>query len=90
VGGKEFILAIIVIVLLYKLFDSWTKNRAGRHEQALHEQAREALARVTELEERIRVLERIVTDDGYDVRREFRNLGSSAGSQGRSGHSGAG
>ncbi len=87
-GGKEFVLAIIVIVLLYKLFDTWTRNRAGQREQALQDEAREALARVTELEERIRVLERIVTDDGYDVRREFRNMGARAGNQGRSGQGG--
>lgn len=89
-GGKEFVLAIIVIVLLYKLFESWTKNRAGQHEEELQRQARDALDKVTELEERIRVLERIVTDDGYDVRRQFRDLGPEQGRRGSSGQAGSG
>ncbi len=78
-GGKEFVLAIVVIVLIYKLFDSYVRNRAGEREAHLEQEARDALSRVSELEERIRVLERIVTDEGYDVRREFRNLGSRQG-----------
>lgn len=78
-GAREFVLAIIVIVLLYKLLDSYLRNRAGKREAHLEQEAHDALSRVGELEERVRVLERIVTDEGYDVRREFRDLGRRRG-----------
>lgn len=75
-GGKEFVLAIVVLVLLFKLFDSYFRSRAGRREAEAEETARAAVDRLAELEERVRVLERIVTDDSFELRRRFRDLGS--------------
>jgi hypothetical protein len=75
VGGKEFVLAILFFILLFKLIDSYVKSRSNRRDTEVEQSAHNALAQIAELEERVRVLERIVTDDGFDVRRQFRDLG---------------
>jgi hypothetical protein len=75
VGGKEFVLAILFFILLFKLIDSYVKGRSNRRDTEVEQSAQNALAQIAELEERVRVLERIVTDDGFDVRRQFRDLG---------------
>jgi hypothetical protein len=75
VGGKEFVLAILFFILLFKLIDSYVKSRSNRRDTEVEQSAHSALAQIAELEERVRVLERIVTDDGFDVRRQFRDLG---------------
>lgn len=40
------------------------------HDEALDD----ALDRIDELEERVRVLERVITDDGYDLKRQIDSL----------------
>jgi hypothetical protein len=75
VGGKEFVLLILFFILLFKLIDSYVKSRSSWRDTEVEQSAQNALAQIAELEERVRVLERIVTDDGYDVRRQFRDLG---------------
>lgn len=72
----EFVIAIVALSLLYKLVDSWVRRRsqaAPRHEDA----ERAALERrLDAVEERVRVLERIVTDERYDLKQQFKDLGS--------------
>ena len=36
----------------------------------------ELLARLNQVEERVRVLERIVTDERYDLKQQFKDLGT--------------
>ena len=68
----EFVLLILVICFAYKAFETYLKNRAANQETS---QADDVQDRFQELEERIKVLERIVTDDRYDLKKEFRDLG---------------
>jgi hypothetical protein len=67
--GPFFILSIIVVVLGARILRD--------HMRFKHLQPREDpqyRARMDTLEQRVRTLERIVTDKGYDLKREFDKL----------------
>jgi uncharacterized membrane protein len=68
----EFVLGILLIVFVYKLLESRIRHRSAEAKEGAS--VDEARARLDALEERIRVLERIVTDERFDLKREFRNL----------------
>lgn len=58
-------------------FAIWTRHQSKMHEaqlKATAEHAAQYAARNTELEDRVRVLERIVTDRGYDVATQIEAL----------------
>jgi type II secretory pathway component PulJ len=57
----------IVASMVASMYSSWLKHRRKGNTPADD-------ARLARLEERIKVLERIVTDSGYDLRRQFRDL----------------
>ena len=72
---------IPIIALLIPIVAIWTKHQQKLAEmnvkstaQATAEQAAQYASRVTELEDRVRVLERIVTDRGYDVATQIEAL----------------
>jgi hypothetical protein len=65
------ILLIIAMGIFGDVWKSKAKAKALREEQAKED---EQLARLAALEERIEVLERIVTDDKYELKRRFRGL----------------
>ena len=71
----EFVIAIIAIVLTYRVFMTIFSDRAQRDDPQADQQI-DAERRVADLEERIRVLERIITDKDKrsDLRREFSDL----------------
>jgi phage shock protein B len=81
---QTFVLAIIFMVvvvpsLVKLMLSSRERRRHSRAEEEVQQvrgENAELLTRLDELEERIRVLERIVTDDRYELRRRFRDLGS--------------
>jgi hypothetical protein len=67
--GPFFILSIIIVVLGARILRD--------HMRFKHLQPREDpqyRARMDTLEQRVRTLERIVTDKGYDLKREFDKL----------------
>jgi hypothetical protein len=69
----EFVIALVAIVLTYRafvlLFDRKRKAAPPTDPSV------DALeSRLSNLEERVGVLERIVTDDKSDLRRQFRDL----------------
>ncbi|HEY9183385.1 MAG TPA: hypothetical protein VIQ99_09305 [Gammaproteobacteria bacterium] len=71
----EFALALIALVFLFKLLNTMMLRKGAmrrRDEQA----DAELLERLNQVEERVRVLERIVTDDRFDLKQQFRDLGS--------------
>jgi IS5 family transposase len=58
-------------------FAIWTRHQSRMHEaqiKATAENAAQYAAHNTEMEERLRVLERIVTDKGYDVATQIEAL----------------
>ena len=69
----EFVLLILVIVFAYKAFETFLKSRSNKQAEATEEETDQKLK---ELEERVNVLERIVTDERYDLRKQFKDLES--------------
>jgi hypothetical protein len=70
----EFALAAIAIVFLFKLINAWMRYSAMRRRDE-HVDT-DLVARLSEVEERVRVLERIVTDERHDLKQQFKDLGS--------------
>lgn len=66
---------VVLIVAVVMTADTIQKFLKMRHEQRTNdEKTDDELERLTQLEERIRVLERIVTEDKHDLRREINSL----------------
>jgi len=68
-----FILCIVAIVVGADTIQKIYKVRASKQEKDVGADE-EASAKLDQLEERIRVLERIVTESKHDLSREIRNL----------------
>jgi hypothetical protein len=72
----EFVIAIIVLSFVYKLIAAWMRDKA-QYRPPTDEPANAALLeRLGQLEERVRVLERIVTDERFDLKQQFKDLAS--------------
>ena len=67
-----FIVAIVAIVCTADTIQKIYKARVAKEESDVDND--EAMAKLDRLEERIKVLERIVTEDKYDLRREINSL----------------
>lgn len=67
-----FVLLLVAIVCCAKIIRSYLERRQERGSSA--EEIEETLARIDALEERIRVLERIVTENRYDLRSQIDSL----------------
>lgn len=70
----DFVLAIIAMVFLFKLVKLRMEQNAERAVPASDEHG-DLLDRLKKLEQRIAVLERIVTDRRSDLDRQFEELG---------------
>ena len=72
----EFVLIILILSFGYSLLATWMKHRHVGAKRAERDAANAELAdRLAQLEERVRVLERIVTDERFDLKQQFRDLG---------------
>ena len=71
-GTFIFIICIVAIVMGADIVQKLIKARTAKQDQ--NPELEEALAQVEKLEERIRVLERIVTENKYDLRHEINKL----------------
>ena len=71
----ELAIAIVAIVFGYKLIRLILLRRPvpAPRDDTVHT---ELVNRLAEVEERVRVLERIVTDDRHDLRQQFKDLES--------------
>jgi hypothetical protein len=71
----EFALAMVAIVLLFKLIRTVIvhKSTAPPRDGSVNA---ELLERLKQVEARVRVLERIVTDERYELKQQFENLGA--------------
>ncbi|MDJ0939782.1 MAG: hypothetical protein QNJ00_08450 [Woeseiaceae bacterium] len=67
-----FIIAVVTIGCATGLISDWIKMR--RKEMEHNQSAGDYEAQIEALEERIRVLERIVTEKKYDLKREISEL----------------
>ncbi|MDH4072258.1 MAG: hypothetical protein OEV41_04020 [Gammaproteobacteria bacterium] len=64
-----FVLLLVSIVVAGNIVSTWLKQK--KKEPALDENLDETLTKIDRLEERIRVLERIVTENRYDLKKEI-------------------
>jgi hypothetical protein len=71
----EFAVVMVALVLIFKLVRLAIvhNQRAPRRDDPVNA---ELLERLRQVEERVQVLERIVTDERYDLRQQFKDLGS--------------
>jgi len=70
----EFVLLVVGLVLIFKLIKvAIVYNKFPRRDDAAN---KELLERLSQVEERVQVLERIVTDERYDLKRQFKDLGT--------------
>jgi high-affinity nickel permease len=67
-----FVICLVTIVVTADTIQKIYKARAAKKESDADTD--EAMAKLDQLEERIRVLERIVTENKYDLRREINSL----------------
>jgi hypothetical protein len=70
----EFVLAIIGLVMVFRLIRLAIVHKQSR--QRDDPVKAELLERLNQVEERVRVLERIVTDERYDLKQQFKDLGT--------------
>lgn len=68
----EFVLFLLIIVFVYKAIEAYIKSRSEQTKAA--DTTADLDAGLQALEERVQVLERIVTDERYDLKRKFRDL----------------
>ncbi len=68
----QFVLCIIAIVMFASVARSYLQRRTTKPEPDA--ELEETLAKIDVLEERIRVLERIVTENRFDLKNEIDNL----------------
>jgi len=70
----EFVILIVLIVTIGRLIEKRAGRRHHREDSEAEAAGTGTTARLEDLEERIRVLEHIVTDEGYELRKKFRDL----------------
>jgi hypothetical protein len=70
----EFVIAIVVIVFGYKLLATSVRRKHESHEGQVGAENADLRQRLEQLEERVQVLERIVTDERYDLKQQFKDL----------------
>ena len=75
----EFALAMVALVMVFKLIRlAIVHKNPPRRDDPVNA---ELLARLNQVEERVRVLERIVTDERYDLKRQFEDLENERGAR---------
>lgn len=68
-GTLVFVLMLVSIVIFGNVVTTWLKQRKREPEKNL--ELEETLAKIDQLEDRIRVLERIITENRYDLKQEI-------------------
>lgn len=71
----EFVIAIILVVTIGRIVERQLAAKRAAAEADPQAEVADG-NRLEDLEERIKVLERIVTDQGYELRQKFRDLES--------------
>jgi len=67
-----FVLLLVAIVMCANIIQTWMKQRKPAPES--NAELEETLAKIEVLEDRIRVLERIVTENRFDLKKEIDSL----------------
>ena len=67
-----FVVVLVTICLVYQLIRSYIENKNKQPD--IDEELQDTLAKIDRLEERIKVLERIVTESRFDLKKEIDSL----------------
>ncbi len=67
----EFVIVLVIAVLAFRLWETKIKHKNTGEQEA---EQPDVQAQLQALEGRIKVLERIVTDSQYDLKRQFKDL----------------
>ena len=70
----DMVVVIVVIGCLTGVIKEFLKTRQKTARSVINEDLDDALDKIDGLEERVRVLEKVVTDDRYDLGREIDKL----------------
>lgn len=68
----SFVIVLIIVVTCGQLAQTYLKQRAKRPEP--DDELQDTLRQIDRLEERIQVLERIVTENKFDLKKEIDSL----------------
>ena len=68
----EFVIILVIAVLAFRLWETKIKHKKPVTEEP--EEEGKLQSQLSDLENRIEVLERIVTDSQYDLNRQFKDL----------------
>ena len=70
----ELVFLIVLVVTIGKLIERRVGKRHGHQGKEEGPATASDASRIADLEQRVQVLERIVTDQGYELRQKFREL----------------
>lgn len=77
-SGTTMVVIIVCVVsaILYKMYNKHLEFKAKtlNHNNSKNDQNNELQQQVAKLNERVQVLEKIVTDEGYQVQKDINNL----------------
>jgi len=77
-SGTTMVVVIVCVVfgILYEMYKKHLefKSKTLNHNKTSDEQSDQLKQQVDKLTERVQVLEKIVTDEGYQVQKEINNL----------------
>lgn len=72
-SGLLFVLILVSIVMCANIIETWLKQRKKAPPESEQELV-DTLAKMEQMEERIKVLERIVTENRFDLKKEIDSL----------------
>ena len=67
-----FVLLLVSIVMIARIIETWIKDKKTKPENP--DEVEETLSKIEVLEERVKVLERIITESRFDLKREIDSL----------------
>jgi hypothetical protein len=70
----SFVIALVTVVLCARLIQVYIETRNNRRQSAEDIDIEQTVARIEALEERVRVLERIITESRFDLEKEIDSL----------------
>jgi len=71
-GSLVFVIWIVTVVMIANVLRAWIKQKTVKPEENVEVQ--ETIAKIDKLEERIKVLERIITENRFDLKSEIDSL----------------
>jgi hypothetical protein len=67
-----FVLLLVAIVMIARIVEAWIKEKKAQPENP--GELEDTLSKIDVLEERVKVLERIITENRFDLKREIDSL----------------